>query len=221
VCLLTSSDVLNSHVINYAVRLNRRDEPHPHYRGAGLLSAEQLAELNRTAPAADQFERFDQSTGNVRRRYRLSALTLLDEDKGVTPPLEVLSPPWQAFVAEFLSARMDDWISRETGFDGTGMRRTSSIFLHRDGDFQDLSTGKLHKKMHIEFHLNAEWPADGGGEWEFWSGPDRSAGPHSTMLPIGGTCLLYSPSERTWHQMAPVAEGRGLSRLWVSLSYFV
>lgn len=205
-------------MIDLTTRLEAFDKPHPHFRGAGLLSPADLAELNASAPDEKLFERIEKSSAQARRRYRSSVLPLLDDE--TTPDPELLSPSWQRLVDDLLSDDFADWIRRETGVDTTALRRTSAIFRHYDGDYQDLNTGKLNKRMHVELHLNDNWPADGGGEWEFWTGPDRSTGPSSTMLPIGGTTLLYSASNKTWHQMAPVSPGRELVRLWVSLSFF-
>ncbi|MEU2714210.1 2OG-Fe(II) oxygenase [Streptomyces sp. NPDC007205] len=207
-------------MINLDARLETCDHPFRHFRGAGLLSARSLADLNATAPDPDLFKRIDTSTGDVRRRYRSSVLPLADNKSGLTPDLDVLAPPWRELVTDLLSDEFTGWIRRETGVDTTGLHRRSEIFRHYDGDFEDLSTGKLHKKLYVSLHVNENWPSDGGGEWEFWSGPDKSAGPASTMSPAGGTAWLYSASTSSWHQMAPVSEGRGLVRQWVSVSFF-
>jgi hypothetical protein len=207
-------------MIDLNVRLDAYDEPHQHFRGAGLVSPADLAVLNASAPDETLFERIEKSSPDARRRYRSSVLPLLDDEKEITPDPALLAPSWQRLAADLLSADFADWIRRETGVDTTGLRRTCAIFRHYDGDYQDLNTGKLHKRMHVELHVNDNWPSDGGGEWEFWAGPDRSAGPRDTMLPIGGTTLLYSASKKSWHQMVPVSPGRGLVRLWVSLSFF-
>ncbi|MEU2065754.1 2OG-Fe(II) oxygenase [Streptomyces anulatus] len=207
-------------MIDSTAHLEVRHEPFLHYRGSDLLVARDLKLLDATKPDGRHFERLDRSTGDVRRRYRLSVMPLLNEAQGLTPPYEILSAPWGELIRDLLSDRFADWIRQETGFEPQGMGRTSSIFVHRDGDFQDLNTGKLDKKLHVALQLNEDWPSDGGGAFEFWSGPDRATGPHSVAMPVGGTCIVYSPTPSSWHRTAPVAEDRGLIRTWITLSYF-
>lgn len=209
-------------MIDLDTRLDTLDHPFRHFRGAGLLSARDLADLGATAPDPGLFQRIDTSTatGHVRRRYRSSVLPLADNRSGLTPDLDALAPPWRELVTELLSEEFAGWIRRETGVDIAGLHQRSEIYRHYDGDFEDLSTGKLHKRLQISLHVNADWPSDGGGACELWPGGDRSAGPASAIAPVGGTAWLYAASPTSWHRMAPVSEGRGLVRQWVSLSYF-
>ncbi|GHH23396.1 2OG-Fe(II) oxygenase [Streptomyces rubradiris] len=207
-------------MINLDVRLETWDHPFRHFRGAGLLSARHLADLGATAPDEGLFQRIDTSTGEVRRRYRSSVLPVSDNKTGLTPEEIPLAAPWRELVTDLLSDGFTDWLRRETGVDTAGLHRRAEIYHHYDGDFEDLSIGKQHKRLAFALHTNEHWPADGGGEQECWSGPDRSAGPASTMLPTGGTAWLYSPSPSSWHQMAPVSAGRGLVRRWVTMAFF-
>lgn len=207
-------------VLDYDIELTAHSEPFAHYRGTGLLSADRLRELAAAAPEPHRFERLDRSTGDVRRRYRLSAYSLLDESEGTVPPYDELSAPWRELVADLLSDRFGRWLRGETGFEPRGAPRTSAVFAQTDGDFQDLSTGKLDKAMHFSLYLNQAWPKDGGGEIQLWPGPDRDTGAPIAIAPIGGTCFLYAASPSTWHLTAPVAPDRGLVRTWISLSYF-
>ncbi|KND33124.1 2OG-Fe(II) oxygenase [Streptomyces acidiscabies] len=207
-------------MINLDVRLETWDHPFRHFRGAGLISAHDLAALGATAPDADLFQRIDTSTGDVRRRYRSSVLPFSDNKTGITPDDIPLTAPWRALATDLLSDEFTDWLNRETGVDTTGLHRRAEMYYHYDGDFEDLSAGKQHKRLAFALHLNEHWPADGGGDQEYWSGPDRSAGPAATMPPTGGTAWFYSASPASWHQMSPVAAGRGLVRRSVSMAFF-
>ncbi|MET8975183.1 2OG-Fe(II) oxygenase [Streptomyces sp. NPDC004539] len=209
-------------MIDLDTRLETHEHPFRHFRGAALLSARALADLGATAPDEGLFKRIDTSTttGYVRRRYRSSVLPLSDNKSGFAFGLDALAPPWRELATDLVSGELADWLRRETGVDTAGLHRTSEIFRHYDGDFDDLNTGKLHKRLQLSLHLNEDWPGDGGGEFELWSGPDRSAGPAWAMSPVGGTALIYSASPSSWHQTVPVSEGRGLVRLSVSLSFF-
>ncbi|WP_416969851.1 2OG-Fe(II) oxygenase [Streptomyces sp. 4F14] len=209
-------------MFNPDVRLETRDHPFRHFRGAGLLSARSLADLAATAPDPGLFQLIDTSTatGHVRRRYRSYVLPVSDNKTGFTLDLDVLAPPWRELVTDLLSEELADWLRRETGVDTAGLHRTCQIFRYGDGDFEDLSTGKLYKRLHMSLHLNENWPSDGGGEIELWSGPDQSAGPAEVLSPAGGTALLYSASPTSWHRTVPVGEGRGLVQQMITLSYF-
>ncbi|MEV7322139.1 hypothetical protein [Streptomyces sp. NPDC093970] len=208
-------------MINLDVRLETWDHPFRHFRGAGLLSARDLADLGAAVPDAGLFQRIDTSTGaDVRRRYRSSVLPFADNRTGLTPDGIPLAAPWRELVTDLLSDEFTDWLRHETGVDTTGLHRRAEIYNYYGGDFEDLSIGKQHKRLALALHINEHWPADGGGEQEYWAGPDRSAGPASTMPPTGGTAWFYSASPSSWHQMAPVSEGRGLVRRAVTLGFF-
>ncbi|MEU1301521.1 MULTISPECIES: 2OG-Fe(II) oxygenase [Streptomyces] len=207
-------------MINLDVQLETIDHPFRRFRGAGLLCARDLADLGATAPDAGLFQRIDTTTGDVRRRYRSSVLPFADSKTGLTPDRVPLAAPWRELVTDLLSDEFTGWLRRETGVDTAGLHRRAEIYHYSGGDFEDLSTGKQHKRLTVALHTNEHWPADGGGELEFWSGPDRSVGPASTMPPTGGIASFYSSSPSSWHQRAPVSEGRGLVLRTVTMAFF-
>ncbi|MFP5023482.1 hypothetical protein [Pseudonocardia phyllosphaerae] len=207
-------------MINLTANIAEYRFPFPYFRGTGLVDQGDLEALDSSAPAAERFEHLDRSAGDVRRRYSLSVLPLLDEATGLKPDLATFAEPWRQLVTELLSEEVTRWLGAVTGVNTIGLRRNSSIFRHQDGDFQGLSTGKLDKRLQFSLHLNPNWPEDGDGCSELYAGSDQTPGPHTRLLPIGGSAILYTPTPSSWHRMAPVDPNRGLLRQWITLAFF-
>jgi hypothetical protein len=206
-------------VIDFEVRLTSSDHPFEHLRGSGLIAPGQVRELRDTRPALDRYVRADRSTGPARRRYRLYALEIFDESTELRPRFDEFSAPWRELIADVLSERFDEWLRTSAGFTEPYTHRSCGIYTHLDGDFQDISTGKLDKRLSISISLNPDWPSDGRGDIALWSGPTGTGKPVVRVPPLGGTCFVYSPSPTTWHGTEPVAPHRGLIRNWIGLTY--
>jgi SM-20-related protein len=206
-------------VIDYSSTLARFEKPFPHFVGDQVLAMKDVARLNREAPPAECFERLARIGSDVRRRYRFSVLDLIDDSQPCIDERN-LSRPWGELLADLGSTEFREWLHRATTVDVSGCRCSAGLFVHEDGDFQGLSTGKLDKVLGVSLYLNEDWPAYGGGSFEL-----RAAeGPNHEVLaevsPVGGRCLAFTPSPDSWHATAPVRPGLGLRRVFVTVQFF-
>jgi SM-20-related protein len=206
-------------VIDYSSTLARFEKPFLHFVGDQVLAMKDVRRLNRHAPPAERFERLARLNSHARRRYQFSVLNLIEDSQPCVDERS-LSQPWRQLLTGLISMEFREWLHRATAVDVSGCRCSAGLFVHEDGDFQGVSTGKLDKALGVSLYLNEDWPTYGGGSFELHAADGANRKALAEVSPVGGRCLAFTPSRDSWHATAPVRPGFGLRRVFVTVQFF-
>lgn len=194
-------------------------EPFTWHLATGLLTAEQLRDLERERPAADTGRRAVVEGTRREKQYRMNVLTLVDENVR-TSAADSLSPSWKALLDDLESDWFLDWLSGATDIDLRGLPAEIGVYTYTKGDYISLHKDKPTKALTAILYLNERWPADGGGNFEV-RGSGRSAdAPVESVPPLGGQLLAFPPSDTSWHAVSKIDTDE-VTRLTVQLEYWL
>jgi 2OG-Fe(II) oxygenase superfamily len=206
-------------MLDYSARLARHGEPFVHFVGDGVLSPPALSALRGASPDLALFKRVVSQGPEVRREYRFSVLSIVEESRLVLDEHQLPSC-WRALVADLSSKAFVSWIGDQTELDVSACRASLGLFVHRGDDFQGLTTGKLGKTLGVSLYINDRdtWPADRGGAFELRERDGRA--PCAEVMPHAGRCLAFTPTPHSWHRTQPITGGSELQRMFLTMQYF-
>jgi len=205
-------------VINTEAVFERFEHPYPYSLVSGLLSAEDLSRLNAELPPWDLFRRLVKEGPEYDKHYRMWLMDLYDE-QGRAAGTEKLPPAWAELLDDLLSPQFAAALERGLGVDLAGLGLTLGIYRYIDGDYTTVSVGKSTKVVHFAFYLNDSWTDVEGGHMHLWTAKDAME-PAVSIVPVGGTAAVMSPSEVTWHNIGKITTGTAKDRINIMVEYW-
>lgn len=205
-------------MINPDAVFERYSKPYPYFLVSDLLSAEDLAWLNAELPPWDLFRRLVKEGPGHDKHYRMWLMDLYD-DNGRAPGAEKLPEAWARLLDDLLSPQFTAMLEGGLGLDLNGLGLTLGIYRYVDGDYTSVSVGKSTKVVHFAFYLNESWTDEEGGHMHLWSAKD-AADPTESIVPVGGTAAVMSPSDVTWHNIGEITTGSAKDRINIMVEYW-
>ncbi len=205
-------------MIDTSVEFDRFDVPFTHYTTGPVIASADLAKLNAEPPSADLYRRQVKEGQQYDKNYQMWLFDLFEHGKR-TPGTERLPVAWAALLESLLSRDFTQWASDGLHLDLAACRLTLGLYRYGDRDYTTVSTAKLTKAMHWALYLNEDWSSEYGGKLNLWEAKDAEE-PAVSILPAGGTCAMFAPTERTWHNIGKVTTGGEVERLTIMLEYW-
>jgi hypothetical protein len=154
----------------------------------------------------------------------------LNERKYANRDAETWGPSLRSIVEFLNSARFVEFLSELTGIKGLFIDKSmEGGGLHRSlrGGFLNIHTDfTVHphhrhwrRRVNLLLYFNDEWPADYGGELEFWSADMKRR--ERTIAPVGNRVVIFNTDPDAFHgHPEPLRCPPGTSRQSMALYYF-
>ncbi|WP_410575590.1 2OG-Fe(II) oxygenase [Amycolatopsis sp. cmx-4-61] len=205
-------------MINLAAKFERFSSPFTYYTIDDVISAEDLKRLNAEVPPIELFARQHKEGPQHRKNYQFDLLDLYENGERA-PKAAQLPESWAQLLDSLLSPEFCAWASDGLGLDMSTFPLTLGLYRYGDRDYTTVDTAKATKAMHWALYLNDEWSESDGGRLNLWSAKEAPE-PEVSILPGGGTCAMFAPTERTWHNIGKVTTGGKRERLTIMLEYW-
>lgn len=174
----------------------------------GIFSAEDAARLAREFPH-DSFRKVAGNDGE--KSYKYLSRSLVHMGAEVPTNAERLSPAWRALIADLLSDRYRDAISRATGLDLSEAPIEINAIHFGAGAWLGPHVDLKDKIATHILYFNQDWHSARGGCLQVLrSQSDDDV--EAEILPIVGNSALLVRSDKSWHAVSPVAPGCMQSR---------
>jgi hypothetical protein len=205
-------------MINFDAKFVRHHDPFPYHTISDVLSAEKVHRLNAELPPLDLFKREIKEGAQHSKQYHMWRFGLY-EDGQRAPRTDELPAPWLELLDSLLSEDFSTWASDGLGLDVRALTLTLGLYRYGDRDYTTKDTAKLRKAVQWALYLNEDWGADDGGALHFWTAKDAPE-PTVSIVPVGGTCALFSPSPVTWHNIGTVTSSGEKERINIMIEYW-
>lgn len=205
-------------MISTDISLTMHHEPFEFYVGDGLLDASQLADLNANLPDRSIYSREIKKGTEHRKQYRMWRC-----EPGLngqrTHVADQLTSVWSDLVDSALSNEFRGWLSECVKIDLSICPLSAGLYVFQDGDYTTTDTGKLEKALTMGFYLNEHWSESFGGRFQTFEDKNSPA-PTSELLPIGGRCVAWTPTQSSWHRIQTIDTGGSVERLLMMLEFW-
>lgn len=186
-----------------------RAEPFPHavFGADTLLSGAEVARLVATAPVAPTTSR--RAAGGD-KTYEVTMLTLYDRGSWA-PQLSELDASWRSLAHRFADTGYAERLAGLLGVPPGPVELELRLTEYRVGGWMSRHTDRPDKLFSQNIYLCPDWsPAWGGGLALYADEhqPDAAA----VFVPGAGTSLAFARSDRSWHEVLPVAADAALPR---------
>ncbi|MGK4580698.1 2OG-Fe(II) oxygenase [Kitasatospora sp. HPMI-4] len=171
----------------------------------GLLTRDDLRELNRTQPDEDRFTKV--VVDNPVKRFQMGSLWL-SRDGERLPAAEELAPVWSELLDELRGEEFTRRLGAELDLDLWSLPRDIGLFTHAPGEFISPHHDEPEKAITAVLYFNQDWPADGGGHFEVRETRDPRQAPFRSLAPTAGTLIAFDSS--VWHATSAVTAPRTL-----------
>jgi 2OG-Fe(II) oxygenase superfamily len=154
----------------------------------------------------------------------------VNERKYGNPDPETWGPALRSVAEELNSARFVDFLGALTGIDGLlidesmeggGLHQSfPGGFLNVHADFTvHPHHRQWRRRVNLLLYFNDEWPAEYGGELEFWSADMKRC--EQRIAPVGNRVVIFNTDPDAFHgHPEPLRCNPGTSRQSMALYYF-
>ncbi len=205
-------------MINKIAEFRRHGSPFTHHTMESVIAPADLARLTARPPARELYRRLVKEGPRHVKNYRVWLLVLFEHGER-TAAARHLPPAWAELLDSLLSPDLATWASDGLDRDLTTFPMTVGLFRYGDGDHQTVGTGKASKAVHWVLHVSDGWSPGFGGELHLWRAGDDTV-PARSIPPLGGTSVLFTPHDATWHSIGEVTSGSRYERLTIVLEYW-
>lgn len=196
-------------------RAHLEREPLAHVVLPGLLTPRHARQLAESFPTTGFLDR-EGSDGEKTWRNRVRNLIPIGE---ASANLDGLAPAWRRLAAALLAPAYRRAVSHATGADLSALALDANFFRYDPGHWLGPHLDIASKVVTQLFYFNLEWPADWGGDLRLLHS-QCSEDVFRSVSPAAGTSVILVRSDRSWHEVAPVA-GAGAERCSLQVSFWV
>lgn len=206
-------------MIRTDVELRRYDDPFLFYVGDDLLSPETLKELNATIPDRALYSREIKLGSTHRKQYKMWRCEP-GLDSARTTVADQLTEPWSNLVDSALSTEFRTWLSDAVQIDIRPCPTSIGLYIFEDGDYTTIDTGKKEKALTLGLYLNEQWSTAYGGLFQTFTAKDPTLPPVQQIVPVGGRCVTWTPTDTSWHRIDTVNTGDKVNRLLMMMEFW-